>query len=284
MTVCIAASYMIKPGWDGVATAVDWKLTDTQTGITSETGSKAVSIARNIVALGADDMDLFHDVIDRVDVKIGALSSYPPTVSQVADLYLEAEADWRQEYLQRHVLSKQGITWESLFDKMAKDELSQSYVENIQHHLGQCEVPYATEAIIAGTDDVAGLRVARMFKITPHTKDNCSQKGFAIIGEGSLIADAEFQAALYDKFWPRAASLFLCFVAKRQSEVISSVGRETSLQVMNDNGDGFEHVSHKVYTAFEKAYNKLRNRKLKSERIIYEEAKKAFDQFQVERW
>ena len=243
MTVCIAAVYKDRDDGEhdrGIVLVTDWQKTDMQTSLTS-LGHKFASLAPYIAILGAGDLSYFGDLVGRADKKLRNKESV--TVAEAANAYLESEIDWRNEYRENHVLSTYNLNWDSYFEKLENDKLPEAFFTEINQGLRALPMPCSADVIIAGIDypNEENQR-ASIIKIKDGIKDNCGMEGFAVIGEGDTIATAEFGYAFYTRFWERPQTMFLCYLAKKRSEAIASVGTSTNLSNITAK-DGVRAVS-----------------------------------------
>lgn len=271
MSVCIAALYRNDEGDPGIALCADWQLTDTKTGMTAEMAPKVQYLGEGVVALGADDMVKFGDLCQRLREKIerGGVQD----IRDVVRKYLDAEGEWREEHLERHVLRNFGLTWKSLFEKLANDELPASFVDNVQRATENYSTPYSNDAIIAGFDNDG----PHIWRCTPESKDDHTPMSYAIIGAGHLVAHRDFEQASYNEYQQKGAVTFLCYMAKRHAEVIDSVGKNhTSLWTM-EKGDVYcNPVQTNIRLAFEEQYDKLCDSETIRRDNVYEQAIKIY--------
>ncbi len=286
MTVCIAAICKTNVLSDGIVLVTDWQLTTEDTGLTTKTGFKQVTVQHHVCALGSGDMILFHDLIERTKRKIAAAQlNRQATTSEVADYFLEAEWDWKQEYLERHVLSSFGLTWQTLFSKMAENALPESYIKSLRAEVNAISFPYDTEAIFAGLEMEPRFGTefvtAKIYKVTASAKEDYSPQGYAIIGDGEDIADNELTVGQYSKFMSQYRTAVLCYFAKKRAEVLYSVGEDTGLWVL-DHESGDKMIYPNITVRLESAYQELKSLREQIDSEAYEKAAKIFEEAAIE--
>src|SRR5207245_392637 len=147
-------------------------------------------------------------------------------VREAVSLYREAEVAWKHEYLERHVLFRYGITYTSLKERMAADELPQAFLDNLFAAINACPIPFLTDVILAGWDADG---TPRIINVIGENIDDRSHQGFTAIGEGNEIAKNEFRTGIYAPAVRKSAAIFKAIVAKRRAETVASVGRMTSV-------------------------------------------------------
>jgi len=278
MTVCIAAMYKDDNGERGIVTVSDWQITDTHTSFKSR-GQKFATLTPYISIMGAGDMTYFGDVVDRVNRK---LDGQAETVEEVADAYWEAEVDWQNEYRERHVLSTYNLTWQSYFQKLENNQLPEAFFSKVNEDLRSLPMPCSADAIISGINAPQSSSARpRIIKIVNGIRDSMGREGYAIIGEGDSVALAEFGYANYDRFWNKAKALLLCYIAKKRSEVIASVG-ETSLVTTINAEQGAKSLPLNWKTQLDKVWNDLKSSRKEGEKKAYEEAKAIIKEYDGE--
>lgn len=281
MTVCIAAMYEIGRGSNsGIVLVTDFQETDSKTNVKAERAIKMWILSDHIAVLGADDMVKFHDLMGRMDEVISLLpKDHVLTVGDAVDLYRSVEDDWKQEYIERNVLFRYGVSWDSLAERMAANELPQAFLDNLFSSVNACQIPFLTDVIFAGWNPDG---TPKIISVTPESIDDRSHYGFATIGEGYEIADNEFKTGIYLPKIRKSAAVFKAIVAKRRAEAVASVGRMTSVWVIEP-GSGCVRLGHHLLQELEKLYDDMQEERVKKEFDYYGQAEKVLETDEQER-
>lgn len=266
MSICIAAMYGIGKGDNpGILLVSDQQETDTKTNFKAECATKVCFLAPHIMALGSGDLGKFHDLIIRVENRLRHVAKDSLRVQDVVKMYRQAEDDWKQEYLERHVLYRYGVNWKSLEERIASEQVTQSFLDNVFQAVNACEIPFLVDVIIAGWDWDG---IPKIFSITVESVDDRSSHGFATIGEGYEIADIEFKTNLYLHSMLKSAVLFKSFVAKRRAESIASVGRQTTVCSIEP-GKGCDSLDYFLVKKVGQLYDEMKEAQFRTEIGFY---------------
>ena len=273
MAVCIAAMYgKAKDAARGIVCAMDWQITDSHTSFASDTQIKFMPVSNLVSVMGAGDMMLFQSLMQRIHDVTRADTNDSLSVEDIADLYIATQIAVAKEWKEHNILQPQfGVSWNEFFER--QKELSDAYITQLLQATGTTAYPYASDAIILGFDnpDDPNNEQMRIFKITNGYKDDHSNSGFAVIGEGDSIAAVEFQLARYNRFWDASRTAFLAFVAMKRSESIVSVGKSTTLGIHDRKG--WSVMPEKIKEGFDVAYGTLVKARFGSETEAYDNAK-----------
>lgn len=278
MTVCIAALYRNDASDRGVILVHDWQITDTQTAFKSK-GLKIANLSFDVAIMGAGDMTYFGDLVERIYEHLS--SGKDPTVAEVADAYWRAEIDWQNEYRERHVLSKYGLSWKTYFEKLETNQLPEEFFTQVNDDLKNLKIPCDADAVVAGISrNDSGKAIPSIIKIADGIKESRGREGFAVIGEGDSIAINEFGISEYNRGWSKPSTMFLSYLAKKRSEAIASVGSQTNLVSVS--------TLHKLRTYpfelkenLEKRIRQLEATRARSERKAYERGKEIISEFEA---
>jgi len=278
MTVCIAAKYKKSESETGIVMVTDWQITDSQTSFKSE-GMKLATLTSHIAIMGSGDMTYFGDLVVRVNGKLAGRKN--PTVEDAADAYWEAETDWQNEYREHHVLGKYNLNWTSYTERLAAGGFPESFFAEVNRDLKNLQMPCVADAIIAGCNlnHAAKTKSDRIIKIENGIKDSVAREGYGVIGEGNTVALAEFGYSGYKHNWSLEKTLFLCYMAKKRSEVIASVG-EMSLVILISSG-GIRVFKGNSKTQMDKVYKELERTRSKAEKKAYEKAGKIIEEYET---
>jgi hypothetical protein len=267
MSVCIAATYSDEVHKAmGVIGVCDTQVTDTHTSRASALRLKALFVGNHLSILGAGDITLFHSLVG--DALRMMPDPHAVTVREFAGYYVEAERQWRQNYIERHVLTKFGLSWDTYQEKLVVGGWPDRFIDTVTTAIANTDVPYSTDAIVLGVDPKT--RMPDIIRITPNGFDTCTEEGVAIIGEGDSVATAEFSN--FTPYWSRGGAAYLCFLAKKRSEVISSVG-EFTVMFMIDSVQGTVVFDPEIRESLEKEYKRLDKQRTEYEEKSYVRAK-----------
>lgn len=274
MTVCIAALYNDDAGRAGIALVNDWQITDTHTSFKSK-GLKVAMLTQYIAIMGAGDMTYFGDLVNRTTDKLKGKPG--ATVEEAAEVYWDSEIDWQNEYREHHVLGKYNLNWESYFHRLENNLLPEAFFAEVNRDLKSAVMPFGADAILAGVN--RNSKTLRIIKIENGIKDLMVREGYAVIGEGNTVVTAEFGYADYNPRWSKAQTVYLCYAAKKRSEVIASVGDISLISLFDHRG---LHVLPSNYkTQLDKVWKGQQKSRKGAEDKAYEKAKaiiKDYDQ------
>ena len=275
MTVCIAAIYQNEGNGDGIVLVADWQKTDSNTNRKSDTAFKLNRLTSRVAALGSGDLELFNDISSRTSHELDQREDCDSlTVEEVKDCYLSAERAYRMAFLKRHVLYRFEAIQETLAQTVEPDE-RKAFLRYAEEQSRDIEVPYSNDVIIAGLDNDGR---ASIYKITPQACDNHTKQAYAIIGEGDSVAEAEFQKRLSVPFFGKGRTLFLCYMAKRRSEVIASVGALTGIYTMEEDGNDISFSNSVMGNKLKEEFEKLENLNQKNETETYHQIQNVFEE------
>lgn len=239
MTVCIAA--ICDDGRSIVGLADEMMVTNS---MTAESPSKLIPIAHPHVALIAGDLLLQTEIIQKVTEKTGKYDSgnedeyYKWKAKEIADLFADAYTEIRQKRIEKQILEfylLSAETWQT-----QQNTLSAETVQTIQNEIQDFRMPNVA-TIIAGVDDFdpyadCGSGFAHLYVIENDMVNCRDLLGYACIGEGGTLADSEFIFRRYKPTVPITHSAYITYCAKRRSEVIATVGKETLTLFIVDSG------------------------------------------------
>ncbi len=220
MTVCIAA---LCDAGKTVVCASDRMLTAARRIEFEPPVTKVWSVAHSVVLLVAGDAGVQSEISDRVWASIEANDAIPqPRVSDVVDLYAKHYGELRQEAAERDVLVPLGLDYSSYLGRQG--ELGADFVRMVGEALLEYRLPHV-ETIIAGVDSVGGA----LYRVVDTNVACCNYPGFACIGSGGWIADAQFMLGGHAARNGFPETLWLTYLAKRRAEVASGVGQDTDV-------------------------------------------------------
>jgi 20S proteasome alpha/beta subunit len=230
MTVCIAAIYESNTEHEGVMVVADRQITDANTNLKSKAPyAKIYPLSVRIVALIADDMSLQNELIQETNRLVDENQARDNlTVKQVVEFYNQAYAQKVRQHAERHILMKQGLTFDTFFEKQKNGELNETATDLIMRALGAHKLPYKIQTIIAGIDSKgAHICVIDDDDITWET-----ETGYAAIGCGREHAESQFKLAQFNKYWTAMDVAFMCYTSKKRTEVIEGVGGDTDMVIV----------------------------------------------------
>jgi 20S proteasome alpha/beta subunit len=233
MTVCIAAIHEYNTYDEGVVVVTDRLFSDLSTGRTHESAyPKIFQISNFVVGLAADDMDLQAELMTRTrQTLLARKEQEEPTVQEVFDHYSSALMEKTHRYFERNVLANLGLT----LDHFHKEQSTfhPSLVEKITEEMMNYAMPFGVQTIIAGQDPNGRAQIC----VFDGRDDSWrTERGYAAIGSGWEPAEGQFALGRFNKEWRGPEVGFLCYVGKRRAEVMSGVGRDTDIRVINKYG------------------------------------------------
>lgn len=281
MTICIAAMcrFIYPKKSDGsddigyvVLTASDRMLTDEGLGVEYEpVQGKFAFVAKRVLILCADNLAIHSDLLARTHIKIAG--NLDISVREVAGIYSDLIAEYRQENAEKEYLKPFGLTSETFIEK--NKYIEQSLVTSMADKILNYNVD--VQALIVGCD--ADGR-AGIFSIDDRgVIRNHSDIGFVTIGIGHFHANSYLMERSYWNgfdYWHCAMALY---EAKKRAEIAPGVGKNTDMFFISR--DGFSRLDDAVFAALEHIHPTImeRIRSLEEEAIKeafkYSEDKKA---------
>lgn len=251
MTVCIAAIFENK----GVVVATDRQITETGTDFGYESAQpKIFGLADHILAAVADDMPFQGELLIETKKRINERNQGNSLlIMDAADIYCDVYDELQRKYAERAILRPQNLTMETWEAKRDDGTLNETFVKIITEQLAAYIIPHGVQTIFAGID----IEGPGIYVLEDREAPRCeSIRGFAAIGSGDRVAEAQFAFAGFSRMWFQVDACFLTYVAKKRSQVINSVGDETTVFVMRPHKP-YEHLSRKEYEILDKGYTKL---------------------------
>jgi hypothetical protein len=205
---------------------------------------KAIPICKSVLVLVAGDGDLQAEIINHLKLTVAthevALPDDPLTTKQVADFYHDSYTAIWQQKVEKTILSKHRLTWETYLSRQR--EWSETFRDSLTREVSGFELP-DIQAIIAGVDGAKKSAHLYLFDWNPKIRDYdvvCrDSQGFVCIGSGGNLADAALIAYGYKTSSSFIDAFFLCHIAKRRAEYAPGVGKKTRVLHIVDEAASF---------------------------------------------
>lgn len=164
------------------------------------------------------------------------------TVKGRVDLYADCYTRARNRRIHDKVFAPFGLTHESFIERQST--LSDLFIGEVLKQVQETQVFLASETIIAGIDNSTGVVQPHIYCIRRYGDCGgnvtcCDALGYAMAGSGAAHADAVFMQGGFTRHFSNWKTLFLCYEAKRRSEVAIGVGPQTDIHVMGPAGGFF---------------------------------------------
>jgi hypothetical protein len=157
----------------------------------------------------------------------------------MVDLYRDCYNKIKRRRINDAVFAPFGLNQDSFIAQ--QKEMSEIFIKDIFDKVDKFPPLSATQTIIAGIDKSTGVVGPRIFCIKRGYADYdteicCDSVGYAVIGVGERHADTFLMQSNFTRHFPPAKTLFLCYAAKRRSEVAPGVGKQTDIRIMSPVG------------------------------------------------
>lgn len=184
--------------------------------------TKIAVLTPHIVALAAGDMAVQHAICSATRAAIHA-SGGAPSVTDVATVYAQQLAQYRQGYAERKILNPIGLDWNTFY--IRQHQMNPNLMNDFVAQMQETDL-LDVETIITGTDNT-GAHIVTIEE--PGIMSWVDGAGFAAIGYGGWHAQSQFMFSRYAPIWPFERALFLTYRAKKRAEVAPGVGPETTV-------------------------------------------------------
>lgn len=170
------------------------------------------------------------------------------TIKQIAETLLDICKQHYYNALESDILDKYHLSYET-FLKNSK-ELSNELVRTIEDEIRSYNYQFQSDFIVLGIDDAPHLYI-----VTKERKLRIEDFiGFAIIGSGYPLALSEMTRFPYDVHCKYNEALLRVFLAKKESERVSTVGETTHLFCLKINKNRF--ITHNPSEGEKRLINK----------------------------
>lgn len=144
-------------------------------------------------------------------------------VADIARLFADEFARYRNAETERRMLAKWGLDWAAFHSQQASfaPEFRGRLLSDLESY--DCDLG---AVLIAGVDELG----AHIYRVAdPGLAESCGQVGYGGIGIGAEFAEYEFMAAGYAPAFLWEDALLLAYFAKKRAEVAPGVGTVTDL-------------------------------------------------------
>jgi hypothetical protein len=163
------------------------------------------------------------------------------SVKGMADSYVEFHNQIKRKRISDSILAPFNLDQDAFISR--QKELSDIFIRDISDQVTRFEMP-ETATIIAGIDNSTGSIEPHIYAIKRGRYESvvcCDASGYAVVGAGERHADTYLMQSNFTRHFRNTKTLFLCYAAKRRSEVAPGVGRQTDIRVMGPAG-GFSFL------------------------------------------
>ena len=230
MTLCIAA---ISENGTAVVGLADRMLTVGDMLEYEPREQKIIIITASIFIMLAVDMSLQSEIILEVKRIVNEASAKEWSVREIAEIYNQTANEIHTKKQRDIILMRYGLTSETFISWQSG--MQAIFVNRIAKEIKDISEPPPIEAIIAGVDSSG----AHIFKKDGYSFECADFSGYATIGNGGWLAEAELTRIAYAKFVGVAQSAFLCYMAKKSGEKASGVGKYTDIVFTTENHIAF---------------------------------------------
>ncbi|HEX4120965.1 MAG TPA: hypothetical protein VH619_10140 [Verrucomicrobiae bacterium] len=240
MSICIAAIAN-----DGSVFAVNDRMistTDpTYTTYEPKVSKKVFQQTKFCIAMNAGHQGVQAEIMEAMQVKIQAAKAAGKegidfAVKDIVDYYLECYNKIKSQRLNNEVFAPVGLTQQEFIARQT--ELHDAFINRMCDEVYRFQFPHVA-TIVAGIDKVAGHIEPHIFSIKAGVSECCDASGYAAIGVGEGQVDAFLMQSQFTRHYSNVKVAWLCYVAKRQSEVCLGVGKQTDIRVIGPAGGVF---------------------------------------------
>ncbi|HTB62254.1 MAG TPA: hypothetical protein VK737_01590 [Opitutales bacterium] len=268
MTICIAAiaaNTEIYCACDRMITSGDVEF---EPDIPFMGNTKILRLTTGIIALTAGSSSLHAKIHQEAFESIGAQIKSAPNswikVREVANLWVDIYNKIRNQNIENGILKPLGLDHKTFI--LQQKNLDRDFIEKIHQQIGVYEMPIIS-AIITGVDDI-GPHIY----VVENGSSNGSEIllrcydaiGFAAIGSGARHAETVFMSSGHHRFASSGMTSFLCYRAKKLSEIAPGVGQGTDMFAMGPGLGVSEYIPREIVEHF----SVILKQRTESEKII----------------
>ncbi len=222
--------------------------------------TKTTVIMPTIFIMTAGDTDVSSEVITELQERVQSKTEWK--VVEIGKLCQSILAEIQARKATTQVLAPFGLDTNSFISRQA--EMLPSFVEKLTDDINDLPLP-AVELIITGIDS-SGCHIFTVSDSTLACKD---KNGYAVIGIGSIHAEAEILKAGWGKWVSAAAAIFICYMGKKSAEQAPSVGRNTDILFVHT--DSYYLFPEHLVADLDIRYWKMKKKELKVKTTALEE-------------
>jgi len=192
------------------------------------TSTKIGGLTDCCVIMSAGAVTLIEDLIRRTKSKV---TSNDMSIHEIAEKCSEAYLELINDYLQRHILSTYGFTYNIFSDnERVRDGFLSMLAQNLANF--RQEIESNLISLIVGVDDNGG----QIYAVRAGNFHSFNSIGYQTIGSGDTPAEFVFIHNGYDVTWDLKKAIVTLVEAKKQAEEAQGVGRETDIAIISKNG------------------------------------------------
>jgi len=259
MTVCIAVIY-----YNGGVVAVSDKMLSTADATFEPDGDckKIFRLFKTIHALNAGHVGLQAEIMQSMVIPLISIHNQNPqkefTVVELVDLYVEHYNHAKRQRINNSIFAQYNLDLDSFLAR--QKEFSDIFTRDLMDQVARFQMP-ETATIIAGVDKSAGVLEPHIYCIKGGydiSVECCDAVGYATIGSGARLAEAQFMQANFNRHFELPKALFLSYLAKRHAEKAPGVGKETEMFLLGPDPDSIQNLQSVLdYKKLDEMYNEI---------------------------